>query len=273
MQLGIGSFTYCWAVGVPGKIPSGPMTADGLVDRAHDLGLGLVQLCDNLQLEKLSEHQLGELKEKSDDLGIKIEIGARGIKPEYLLGQLELAVRFNSPILRVVIDSAGHKPSPEEVVQLLGGMIGEFEKADVVIAIENHDRFTTLVFIEMIEEIGSSHVGICLDTVNSFGALEAPDVVVETLGRYVVNLHIKDFDIRRSDYSLGFVIEGTPAGKGRLDVPWLLEKLAGTGRDFNAILELWTPPERDIQATIAKEEAWAIQSIEYLRQVIPDCRN
>ena len=270
MQLGIGSFTYCWAVGVPGRIPPGPMTAVSLVERARDLGLGLVQLCDNLQLEKLSEQELRKLKEKSEDLGIKIEIGARGIEPEYLLGQLELAVRFNSSILRVVVDSTGHHPSPEEVVQLLGAMVGKFEKAGVVIAIENHDRFTAPVFAQMIEEIGSSHVGICLDTVNSFGALEGPALVADALSRYVVNLHIKDFDIRRADYSLGFVIEGTPAGQGRLDIPRLLEKLDRTGRDFNAILELWTPPEDDIQATIAKEEAWATQSIEYLRQIIPD---
>jgi hypothetical protein len=38
----------------------------------------------------------------------------------------------------------------------------------------------------------------------------------------------------------------------------------------NAILELWTPPEPEIAATIAKEENWARQSIAYLRTLIPD---
>jgi hypothetical protein len=31
------------------------------------------------------------------------------------------------------------------------------------------------------------------------------------------------------------------------------------------VLELWTPPESDIQRTIAKEEAWAAQSLAYLK--------
>ena len=57
------------------------------------------------------------------------------------------------------------------------------------------------------------YVGICLDTVNSFGSLEGPEVVIETLAPYTVNLHIKDFDIRRTDHNMGFTIFGTPAGR------------------------------------------------------------
>jgi hypothetical protein len=42
------------------------------------------------------------------------------------------------------------------------------------------------------------------------------------------------------------------------------------GLDPNAILELWTPPEETLSATIAKEDAWAVKSVEYLRTLIPD---
>jgi L-ribulose-5-phosphate 3-epimerase UlaE len=67
---------------------------------------------------------------------------------------------------------------------------------------------------------------------------------------------------------MGFVVEGTPAGQGRLDVPWVLGRLREFGRECNAILELWTPPEADIDATIAKEQAWAEASVRYLRTLI-----
>ena len=112
-------------------------------------------------------------------------------------------------------------------------------------------------------------MGICLDTVNSFGALEGPEVVVEALAPYTVNLHVKDFIIRRANHMMGFAIEGTPAGQGRLDIPWLLERLRAAGRDPNAIIELWTPPEPDLAATIAKEDAWARESVAYMRSVLP----
>jgi len=114
------------------------------------------------------------------------------------------------------------------------------------------------------------HVGICLDTVNSFGALEGPETVVETLGPWTVNLHVKDFAIERVSHAMGFVVEGKPAGRGRLNVPWLLEKLRALGRDPNAILELWTPPGATLEETIAREAEWAEDSIKYLRSLIPD---
>ena len=55
-----------------------------------------------------------------------------------------------------------------------------------------------------------------------------------------------------------------------LNVPWLLEEMHSMGLDPNAILELWTPPEETLAATIAKEDAWAVESVDYLRRLIPD---
>ena len=122
--------------------------------------------------------------------------------------------------------------------------------------------------VEILQQIGSQYVGICLDTVNSFGAGEGPEAVVDALGPYVVNLHIKDFTVRRHPSMLGFEVQGTPAGQGMLNAPWLLSKLGR--RDFNGILELWTPPEPDIEQSIRKENEWALESIRYLRTLIKE---
>jgi sugar phosphate isomerase/epimerase len=153
---------------------------------------------------------------------------------------------------------------------MIQAIIPEFERAGVCLAIENHDRFKAKTLAGIVERVGSQYVGICLDTVNSFGALEGPEVVLEALGPMVVNLHVKDFAIFRASHLMGFTVEGRPAGQGRLNVPWLLEVLSGLGLDPNAILELWTPPEETLSATIEKEDAWAVASVEYLRSLIPD---
>jgi sugar phosphate isomerase/epimerase len=185
-----------------------------------------------------------------------------------LRAYLALAQRLNSPIVRVVVDTADHHPSEREIVTSLRSVMSEYERAGVCLAIENHDRFVARALTRLLQEVGSSNVGICLDTVNSFGALEGPEAVLEELGPWVVNLHVKDFTIARPDHKMGFVVEGRPAGQGRLDVPWLLETLRNQGRDPNAILELWTPPQEDLQATIAMEDCWAATSVEYLRHLI-----
>lgn len=270
MRLGISSWTYAWAIGVPGHPPEHPMAAESLLDKAAELGVHLVQVADNLPLDRLSPPELDTFEKRASELDVSIEVGTRGIGHDNLRTYLKLAELLGSPILRVVIDTADHHPTPDEVVDIIKPIIPEFERADVCLAIENHDRFSARVLARIIERIGSGYVGICLDTVNSFGALEGPGVVLEALGPLVVNLHVKDFTIFRASHSMGFKVEGRPAGQGRLNVPWLLEKLGGLGLDPNAILELWTPHEETLPATIAKEETWAVASVEYLRTLIPN---
>jgi sugar phosphate isomerase/epimerase len=269
MRLGISSYTYTWAIGVPGYPPASPMGAIGLLHRAAALDVGLVQFADNLPLDQLSRTELDRFQQAASELRVSIEVGTRGVTPDHLRVYLALAGRFRSPIVRVVVDTADHRPSEAEIVAALRAVVPEYERAGVCLAIENHDRFKARALTRLLEQIDSSSVGICLDTVNSFGALEGPEAVLAELGPWVVNLHVKDFAIARPDHKMGFTVEGRPAGQGRLDVPWLLGILRGLGRDPNAILELWTPPQEDLAATIALEEDWAAASVEYLRGWIP----
>jgi len=269
MQLGIGTYTYSWAVGVPGYPLAYPLTAGELLERAHRLGVPVVQVADNLPLHALSAADRDALARRARELGIQVEVGTRGIAPAHLRAYIELAAQFASPILRVVVDTAEHQPPAKEVVATLRAALPELRAAGVCLAVENHDRFPVKVLREIVQVVDSEQVGICLDPVNSFGALEGPEVVLETLGPWVVNLHVKDFTIYRAGHNLGFTIEGRPAGEGMLDIPWLLGRLREMGRDPNAIVELWTPPEDDVAATIRKEAAWAERSVAYLRGIIP----
>jgi len=269
MQLGISSYTYTWAVGVPGHPPERPMTALELLDRAVGLGVRLVQIADNLSLDRLSPAELDALERHASALKIGIEVGTRGIQTDHLCACLRLAERLNSPILRVVTDTATHHPAEDAIVSTVKAIVPALERAGIYLAIENHDRFKAKTLVRILKRISSQHVGICLDTVNSFGALEGPEVVVEALGPWAVNLHVKDFAISRVSHMMGFAVEGRPAGQGQLDIPWLIGELRARGRDPNAILELWTPPEATMVETITKERAWAAASVAYLRQLIP----
>jgi sugar phosphate isomerase/epimerase len=109
-----------------------------------------------------------------------------------------------------------------------------------------------------------------LDTVNSLAIPEGTEEVVQTLARHTLCLHIKDFVVQRVWHMMGFTVEGRPTGKGQLNVPWLLDTLRAAGVSPNAILELWPPEQKTLQETIALEQAWAVESINYLRQYIPD---
>jgi hypothetical protein len=104
--------------------------------------------------------------------------------------------------------------------------------------------------------------------VNSMGIGEGLATVMENLAPFTVNLHVKDFSVKRVSHMMGFVIEGTPAGKGFLNLPLLMEVLRSYGRCRSAILELWTPPAANLLETISREEAWAGESIVYMKEII-----
>jgi sugar phosphate isomerase/epimerase len=268
MRLGISSYTYNWAVGVPGYPPENPLTAEALLQEAATLGVRVVQIADNLPLDALAPARIDALAALAAELQLDIEIGTAGIAPEHLQKYLDLAIRLRAPLVRTVIDTATNQPSPAAAIGLLGEALPEYRRAGVTIAVENHDRFPARTLERMIERLGSEHLGICLDTANSLGCGEDLQTLLGTLGRWVVNLHVKDFCVRRLPHKKGFVVEGCPAGTGLVDIPVLLNRLRELGRDVSVILEHWPPPQATVSASIAHEANWTRQSLDYLRQFV-----
>jgi len=269
MRLGISSYTFVWSVGVPGyPQPREPLTAEGLLHKAAELGVGVVQIADNLPLHRLSSKQVDALAGLAGEMGISMEVGTSGIGPEHLRTYVKLAERLQSPIVRVVIDTADSEPTIDEVVESLHQVLLDFSRANVHLAIENHDRFTAAMLAQIIERCRGHNVGICLDTANSIGCGEDVSTLLRTLGPWIVNVHMKDYCAPRLPHKKGFIIEGCPAGQGILDIPQLLNDVSRFGRDPNVILELWPAPEPTIEQSMAKENEWTHESVRYLRQFI-----
>ena len=267
MIFGISSYTYTWAVGVPDSIPDDPLSICGLVEKAFSSRVELLQIADNLPVEKLSEEELELLYDYSAEKGISLEMGGRGLSGTHTMECLHAAEILRSPILRMVIDSGDYEPGLPEIKSIIKDLLPELSSRRIKLAIENHDRFKAREFEEIITSAGSEWVGICLDSVNSLGAGEGFEFVSEILIPYTINLHIKDFTIFRMPHKMGITIEGRPAGKGMLNIPDLVDRVSETGRCRSAILELWTPPEESSDKTIQKEAAWADVSINYLKHL------
>jgi len=220
-------------------------------------------------MHRMSSAELDRFEARARDGNIRVQLGTQGMDEDHLRTHLALARRFRSPFLRLVLDTPGDEPGVDEVVARLERILPEFEAAGVLLAIENHDRFPSATLADIVRRLGPARIGICLDTVNSFGALEGPEIVVPNLAEFTLCVHVKDFDVRRVSHRMGFVVEGTPAGRGRLDVPWLIDRLAGVPRSLDWILENWVPPADTLEQTIARERAWAEEGVRYLRRVLP----
>ena len=268
MKLGVSSFTFPWAIG--GIEADHPLAMDAfeLLEKARELGADVLQIADNLPIGHLSDAELMKLRTTADGFGIALEVGTRGIRPENIERFLAIAQILGSPILRIVIDSKGHEPDIAEICELLQPFAAKFKSANIKLAIENHDRLTCAEFNEIIDRLGSDWVGICLDTVNSLGAVEAPNTVVPALAPRAINVHMKDFEIVRTNGQMGFTVQGTALGKGRLDVDVVIAAVGGSAREITSVIELWTPRQESYSATVELEEAWAEESVAFLRKSI-----
>jgi sugar phosphate isomerase/epimerase len=265
MKLGISSYAYTWAIGVPGQVPEHPMDCFHLLNKAIDSQVSCLQIADNLPLHRLQHQERHELFKKAQNALIGIEVGMRGLSIDNLERYIDLAEYFRSPILRAVIDFDDFRPGIQEIIGIIRDFLPELTSRNIQLAIENHDRFKATEFARIIETIGDSHVGICLDSVNSMGAGEGLDEVLRILGPYTINFHIKDFIVKRASHMMGFSIEGAPAGKGMLPIEEIILKLEKWGECESGILELWTPQSETLEETIRLEEKWVEQSINFLK--------
>jgi 3-oxoisoapionate decarboxylase len=266
MKLGISSFTYGWNVGIPESMPQNPTTELDLVKKTIDFGLNCLQIGDNLPIHTFSEERKVTFRKALKDNHLRFELGAKKLTTEHLQNYIDLAVFFEAPLLRFIIDGENYEPSAEEVVKIINKAIPHLEADKITLGIENHDRFKATELAEIMATINHPNVGICLDCVNSIGAGEGLEHVANALAPYTVNLHVKDFKAKRLPHKMGFVIDGEIAGKGMTNLPWLVEKILPYGRCQSAILEQWVPPENDIEDSCKKETNWAELGIEYVKQ-------
>jgi sugar phosphate isomerase/epimerase len=228
------------------------------------LKVGVVQVADNLPLHEMDSVELRDARDQALSLGLRIEIGTRGVEPAHLLHYLSLADMFDAVLLRTLTRSVEQQPSLEQAEKWIREALPEFEAQGVTLGLENYEKHSCRDLAALVRRLESDRVGICLDTVNSLGALETPEVVVETLAPLTVNLHIKDFVVDRVPQMMGFVVSGAPAGTGKLAIPWLLRQMP-TGNNVSAILEQWPPLRESVEATVAMEREWAERGVQYLR--------
>jgi sugar phosphate isomerase/epimerase len=240
------------------------MRANELIEEGHQLDVDVVELCDSIPLATMTDSELYALRNQAEAAHITLNAGTSGVEPEHLRTYLEVCKKLNASRLRVLLHSPRSKPTVEVAVSELRTVMPEFENAGVTVMIENHDSFTRFEMVEVMQRVNSPRCRICLDTANSLGMLESTAQVIETLGKYVDEVHYKDYRIDRLPHLMGFEITGTAAGEGSLNPEPVVDLVASQHRDIPIIAELWPPYVGTIDASIARERKWVRQSVAYL---------
>ena len=106
------------------------------------------------------------------------------------------------------------------------------------IGVENHKDFHAAELVEMLQKMGSEHLGATIDTGNSLALLEDPMEVVETLAPHAVTTHIKDMAVQ--EYEDGFLLSEVPVGDGFLDLDRMLQVIERHHPNITFNLEMIT---------------------------------
>jgi sugar phosphate isomerase/epimerase len=271
MKLGIGTYCYMWAIGFKfgdkEARPAQPMDAMGLLERAIELGVHLVQYGPNLALSALDNREMEDLIACARQSNVEFEVGTRGLETDHLRRQVEIAKLTGSKLIRTIPEIGGKPVEAKEVPHYLKQIVPLLEKEDITLGLEN-GKIPAKELAWALDEVKSAKLGVVLDMANSLAISEGWRYVTEILAPYTVCLHHKEFVVQRVWYMMGFTVEGRPAGTGQVDTPWLLDTLDRAGAKYNVILEVWPPEQPTIVESIALEDKWVRESIPYLRQFI-----
>lgn len=273
MELGIGSYAFRWSIGSAAFAPPVALRCADLVEQTAALGCTLLQIADSRELDSMSDEGLAVLREQAASVGVRLQTGTSGATVERLLANLHIAESLNADIVRLVLDSEDAHPTLPECEAVLREVVPRYVDSGIAIAIENHFLTSSTDMLSLIENVGSSAVGVCLDTANSIMAGEWPETTIGLLADYALCAHVKDYAIVPHIHGTGGHLVGRPMGTGWLDTGAVLASLAGAdakadGR-LGVLLEQWFPIQEDPASTVAEEQEWRQLGVEYLRSFIP----
>jgi 3-oxoisoapionate decarboxylase len=262
MTIGLGTYAFFWQWH---DTAENPLTLSGMIDRTADLGVRLFQVCDYPLLESYEPDDLDGLRNHASRRSVQLELGTRGIRPEQLRRYLKIARRLDARMLRTMINTSDHRPSPAEASSVLASAAEAFEDAGVTLALETYEQVPVATLVDIVRTVDSPAVGICVDPANCVAALELPTATVEAVAPYAANIHVKDFAFSRSDGWVGFTLAGCPLGEGLLDYQHLVTTTRAIEGNLSQIIEHWLPWQGDSAITIRTENAWSLHNLNYLR--------
>ena len=262
-MIGLSTYAFFWQ-----HSERAPHALDlpAMLRRTRELNAEVFQICDYAPLLRYSDAELRALSKLAAELGIVLELGTRGILPEHLEKFLRLADTLAVKLVRSMVNSAEHRPSMAEAQLLLAQVLPAYEASGVKIALETYEQLSSRDLVSLVEAVGSTSLGICLDPANCVAALEYPRDVIDRCAPYVANVHVKDFAFTRRGGWVGFTLEGVELGSGLLDYNYLMKKVDPEARGINRVVEHWLTWQDNFAETQRIENLWNVNNLAYLKR-------
>lgn len=241
-RLGLDTYSYHIAAPIWPPCPPEPLTPEGYLDRAAELGADGLALADMRHLPRTDRQAAAELKARADGLGLYLELGTGGVDVDHLRSVLRLARELGGSVVRTFVSigrtwggAERYPQALQQVVQALRRVTPTCEETGVALAVENHQDLTSRELAELLEQVDHPLVGVCWDTGNSLAVLEHPLEGLRDLADRTFTVHLKSYAL------LPHAAEGNPPGYTLVGVP--VEHNRQMLRETLALLARHSPAE------------------------------
>lgn len=104
------------------------------------------------------------------------------------------------------------------------------------LAVENHKCHRIEERLDLLKQLGSEWIGMCVDTGNSFALCEDPMAVVRAYAPFAFSVHVRDQGVQ--EYEEGFLFTDLALGQGFLDVPATVQVLREAHPELHFSVEM-----------------------------------
>ena len=247
MNILIDTYSYHFASDVWEPHLDEPRDILWILERARSLGADGIVTADMAHFDDKITIEM--VKEKLN--GMDLELGTGGCDPAHMREIIGLCKKLGQRAFRMFLGP----DVTNRMINDLKTVMPDAQKAGVYLAIENHQDLTSAQLLDVIKQVGSPHLGICLDTGNALGVMEDPLAAAEALAPVAYSTHIKEYMIHIKDK--GYVFWGVPTGDGSCMVREQLEILFEKGPwkkevplNLEAAVELIDKSDRDGESVI-----------------------
>lgn len=281
MKVGIDSYCYHRFFGevYPMQKPAAvPYTMESFLDRAKELG------CDGVSLEscffpEFGDEYLARLRRRLDELGFDrvyawghpdgLEAGGSPEARDEMIRHIAHAKAVGAPVMRVVGSSLmfrfePHEPQLETLAAWFREATEVAEREGIRLAVENHIDYNSDEILWLIEQVGSDHFGINLDTANFLRVLDDPVEATRKLAKHVFATHVKDIrPVKGVGVKEWYYFSCVAAGEGLIEIEKIARILAEAG--YEGFLAFETDmPHPDYEE---REEEMVERSIRHLKEI------
>lgn len=250
------------------------VTLENLSDLARKHGLGGIEFPVDRYFPKDALAKADLFLEGLRQKGTRVTLDVENFDPIYLRALLPFLRRNGLGFARIKMSGfyGGNRyqqPDFREAfrtfIRELRSLIPELRKERIRLLIENHQDLGVDDLLEVIQATSPDCVGINWDIGNSLAVLDTPESFLRKAGRWIGNVHLKDYRLFRA--LSGFYLSRCALGEGAVDFGPLLSELAQQGGTVPMTIELGAQTTR--RADIFQKAYWEAYPPQAVSEVIP----